>query len=97
MMPNDEMRDYTHIDYEKEKKRNRGIIMLIVGLALIIISAVMPFVAPVFGYFSWGSCILGLGLLVGGLVGIVSGLKKNKPQPPPKDMGLDELMQNPPQ
>lgn len=96
MTSDDPIKDYTHVNYERERRKKTGKILLIPGAILIILSIIMPFISPLLGWASYPVCFLGAGFFFGGLITIVTNLKKKTPPPPPKDMGLDELMENPP-
>ncbi|MCK5772374.1 MAG: hypothetical protein KAH57_01165 [Thermoplasmata archaeon] len=85
----DPMRDHYENTLKRERNRKKGKIMLIPGVVLILLSIAMPFVNAMFGLLSWPVCFSGGALFFGGLITIVTNLKKKPPTS--QGMGLDEL------
>lgn len=82
--------EYTQKEIKKDGRRRAGIYMMPPGFVLLAVSIIMPFISEELGLASWPVFALGFGLFFGGILTIVTNLKKK----PPKfedSMGLDEL------
>ena len=89
-MSGDTFKDYTENEIKKDGRRKTGMIMLGPGILLIAASIALPLISEELGLVSWGVCGLGFVLFFGGLIAIVTNLKK-KPPKMESGMGLDDL------
>ena len=64
--------------------------MLAPGFLFIIVGIAMPFISEELGLASWGVCGLGFALFFGGILVIVTNLKKKQPKME-GSMGLDDI------